>query len=94
MKPDTNSPKKPKSVAPTVFASSQKDAFLPFEALGLHGIPYSRVHLRRLIHTNEFPSPVTLSPNRIAWKLSDVREWMATRPPRVIVGGKSSGGGG
>ncbi len=62
--------------------------FVPYPELKNHGIKYTRVHLNRLIARGLFPSPVQLTPNRIAWILGSPSEadpdtiegWKATRP--------------
>jgi predicted DNA-binding transcriptional regulator AlpA len=68
----------PSSAAPV--ESGPDDTFIVFAELHQHGIGFSRVHLRRLISHKLFPPPVMLSPNRIAWRLSDVSAWKASRP--------------
>ena len=39
----------------------------------------SRVTRWRLMRRGEFPAKIRLSPNRTAWRLSNVLEWMAER---------------
>ena len=39
----------------------------------------SRVTRWRLMRRGEFPAKVRLSPNRTAWRLSSVLEWMSQR---------------
>ncbi len=56
------------------------DLFVSFEQLSVHGITYTRVHLRRLMRAGRFPAPVQLSANRVAWRLSDLARWKASRP--------------
>ncbi|GEM_PF-5332682 len=56
------------------------EIFVTYPQLPCHGVKYARVHLRRLISRGLFPRPIMLSPNRIAWKLSDIEAWKATRP--------------
>ena len=60
--------------------SPETEIFVAYGTLRQHGIVYTRVHLRRLISRGLFPTPVYLSPNRIAWRLSDLAIWKATRP--------------
>jgi predicted DNA-binding transcriptional regulator AlpA len=72
-------------VAPVAFAETSPspaggEVFVAYPELAEHGINYSRVHLRRLITRGLFPSAVMLSPNRIAWRLSDLDRWKASRP--------------
>ena len=54
--------------------------FISYCDLRVLGIPYTRVHLNRLIHKGLFPPPVRLSPNRIAWRMSDLLAWQMSRP--------------
>ena len=51
----------------------------------LFGIPYSREHLYRLAVAGEFPSPLRLGGNRIAYKLSEILKWIDSRPRAVTV---------
>jgi hypothetical protein len=61
--------------------SPEDDSFITYDQLPNYGIPkYSRVHIRRLMARGLFPRPVMLSPNRIAWRKSDVAAWKASRP--------------
>lgn len=53
---------------------------VPYTALAAFGITYSRVHLRRMIDDGNFPEPVRLSEARIAWRSSDLLEWVSNRP--------------
>jgi len=53
--------------------------FIAFDGLKGQGVPYSRVHLGRLMAQNQFPRPIMLSPNRRAWKLSDIVAWKVSR---------------
>jgi hypothetical protein len=61
--------------------SADDEVFITYCQLPEHGVPiYSRVHTRRLIARGLFPRPVMLSPNRIAWRKSDLAAWKASRP--------------
>ena len=60
----------------------EDDKFVPFWQLSEHGIYFTRVHLRRLIESGLFPGPVMLSPNRVAWRLSDLAVWKKSRRPK------------
>jgi hypothetical protein len=61
--------------------SPEDESFITYNQLPNYGIPkYSRVHLRRLIVRGLFPRPVMLSPNRIAWRQSDLVAWKTSRP--------------
>lgn len=43
------------------------------------GIPYTPQHIGRLEAAGKFPKRVRLGPNRVAWLLSEVNEWVAER---------------
>ncbi len=47
-------------------------------------IYYSRDHVRRMVREGRFPRPIALSPHRIAWKESDIDDWLKSRPPAPI----------
>ena len=55
------------------------DALLSWAALR-DLIPLSRPQIWRLRSAGQFPQPIRLSPNRIAWKASDVLRWIESRP--------------
>jgi hypothetical protein len=56
-------------------------AFVFFNDLPSFGVPrYSRVHLYRLMRRGQFPPQVQISPNRVAWRLSAIIDWVASRP--------------
>ena len=42
-------------------------------------VPYSRAHLYRLENQGAFPKRKRIGANRIAWKRSEVEEWLAER---------------
>ena len=42
-------------------------------------VPYSKVHLYRLIKRDLFPRPVRFGENRIAWNEDDIVSWLMTR---------------
>lgn len=42
-------------------------------------VPYSRMHLYRLMHAGKFPRQVRLGGNRVAWLESEVMKWVAAR---------------
>jgi predicted DNA-binding transcriptional regulator AlpA len=67
--------------AATTDATAVAGPFVAYPQLkSERGIKYTRVHLRRLIARGQFPRPFLLSPNRIAWRLSDIVKWEASRP--------------
>ena len=43
-------------------------------------IKLSRPQIWRLRSVGQFPKPIRLSPNRIAWKTADVLRWIESRP--------------
>jgi len=54
------------------------DRFLTLEQVrDLH--PVSRATRWRMVRDGDFPPPVRISPGRIAWRESDVRQWIAAR---------------
>jgi predicted DNA-binding transcriptional regulator AlpA len=61
---------------------------IDFKSLGpAKGINYSRDHLRRKCKADEFPKPIALSDHRIAWRESEVDDWLASRPRRENISG-------
>lgn len=40
-----------------------------------YDIPWCRVHLKRKVVAGEFPAPVELGPNTIAWLEEDILAW-------------------
>jgi predicted DNA-binding transcriptional regulator AlpA len=58
------------------------ERFVTYPDLTQHGIPkYSRVHLRRLMARGLFPQACYLSPNRVAWRISELNAWKSSRQP-------------
>jgi predicted DNA-binding transcriptional regulator AlpA len=51
--------------------------FIPFGDLYLLGIPYSRMHIYRLIKANIFPAPVRLGPGRVAFTREAIANYIA-----------------
>lgn len=43
-------------------------------------VKLSRPQIWRLRQANQFPAPIRLSKNRIAWRAADVRAWLDARP--------------
>jgi predicted DNA-binding transcriptional regulator AlpA len=57
------------------------EVFITYPELTQHGIPsFTRKHLLDLQKRRQFPRAIELSPNRIAWRLSDLLAWRANRP--------------
>jgi prophage regulatory protein len=42
-------------------------------------VPLSRVTIWQMRRRGDFPAPIQLSPNRVGWRLSEVRAWIASR---------------
>lgn len=40
----------------------------------------SKPTIYRLMKTGNFPRPVKLSPNRVAWRKADIMAWLDARP--------------
>jgi prophage regulatory protein len=40
-------------------------------------LPFSANTLWRMVKSNSFPAPVRLSDNVVAWRVGDVRRWLA-----------------
>lgn len=59
-----------------------QNTFIPFQGLAAFGVRYSRSHLMRLVGQGRFPKPVYLSARKIAWRMSDLIDWGASRPDR------------
>ena len=55
------------------------DRFVRYPELKRHGIPFSRQHIATLEAQGKFPKRVRLSARVIAWRLSEIRDWMARR---------------
>jgi len=51
-----------------------------FNDLKFLGIVADRATLRRWIRTLEFPPPMIMSANSVAWPAAEVRAWLAGRP--------------
>jgi prophage regulatory protein len=43
-------------------------------------IPFSRMHIHRLMRRGDFPRPLKLGEQRVAWKESEIRAWLESRP--------------
>src|SRR5262249_44557044 len=54
--------------------------FVSFAELKNYGVPFTRAHLTVLIRQGHFPKAYEISPQRIAWALDDVKQWVKSRP--------------
>jgi prophage regulatory protein len=64
----------------TQYPAAPTPRFESFADLKARGIPYSRVHLGRLIEASAFPKPIKLSDGgRIAFLSTELDQWMADR---------------
>lgn len=60
------------------------EVFITYPELSNHGVPkYSRKHLLDMQRRGQFPRAVQLSPNRVAWRMSDIARWCASRPEAI-----------
>ena len=55
------------------------DRFVRYHELRAYGISFSRQHISNLEAVGRFPARVKLSERAIAWRLSELRDWMANR---------------
>ena len=39
----------------------------------------SKTVIQRLMKRDDFPTPIQLSPNRVAWRRADIEGWLDTR---------------
>ena len=46
-------------------------------------IPYSRQHIYRLMTKGHFPQSIKLGESRVAWRKSDVEDWLRSREAGV-----------
>ncbi len=51
-----------------------------YSDFGGFGIPYCRVHLRRMMRAGLFPHCVTMGPGRIGWYEDEIAQWINSRP--------------
>lgn len=71
--------RKPRAVQGTTRATQPKMTFLRYADLVAHGIVKNRTTLRRWMDSVGFPKPVRLGLNSVAWRLTDVEQWLARR---------------
>jgi predicted DNA-binding transcriptional regulator AlpA len=63
-------------------ADTEAQTLWRFRDLKAKGVVTDRATLRRWMKSldDPFPSPIVLSANSIAWRASEVREWLDNRP--------------
>jgi hypothetical protein len=61
-----------------------------YKQLHEDGIVNDRMSLRRKIQEEDFPKPLALGPNTLAWDSDEVQAWLAARPRRVPGSKKAS----
>jgi prophage regulatory protein len=52
---------------------------LTYPQLRQKGVPYTRMHLRRLERAGGFPRRVPLSEQRVAWVAAEIDAWIKAR---------------
>jgi Prophage CP4-57 regulatory protein (AlpA) len=57
-------------------------SLVTYKYLEAKGIIPNRMTLARSIEQYGFPKPIELGKNRIAWRLEEIEEWLASRPRR------------
>jgi Prophage CP4-57 regulatory protein (AlpA) len=57
--------------------------FVRFKYLKEQGIVSDRMAVARAIERDGFPKPLALGANTIAWDLTEVNAWLASRPRRM-----------
>lgn len=50
----------------------------------LEVVPYTAQHIYRLERAGRFPRRLKIGENRVAWRLTDIEAWMASRPHAVL----------
>ena len=58
-------------------------SFVRYKYLEENGIISNRMQLARAIERYDFPKPVALGENTLAWRLEEGESWLASRPRRV-----------
>jgi len=71
-------------IAPTNAPAAEPEASFPEALLRLPSViamtGISRTEIYRRIEDGTFPRPVVLGPNSVAWKQSDLLQWIAELP--------------
>jgi predicted DNA-binding transcriptional regulator AlpA len=57
--------------------------FVDYKYLEQNKIVTNRMCLARAIELYDFPKPIALGANRLAWRLEEVENWIASRPRRT-----------
>ena len=65
--------------------------YLRFKNLQAAGILTNRHDLARKIESQGFPRPLELGPNKVAWRKSEIDEWLSGLPRREPKTGASKG---
>ena len=71
-------PKRPRTTTTTALPAS---GFVRQSILLAHIIPISPATLWRNVRAGKFPAPVKLSERVTAWRVEDVRDWIASKAP-------------
>lgn len=50
------------------------------ETIQLTTLSRTSIWRKSRLNTDSFPSPIILGPNRIGWKLCEIKEWIESRP--------------
>lgn len=53
--------------------------FVTYAELQDYGIPYSRVHISRLVKAQKFPLPVPIGAARVGWIEAELLTWQSER---------------
>ena len=56
------------------------DPFVAFKELPQYGIPFTRLHLLRLMRQGKFPRSYQITNNRVGWRRSELLGWLDSRP--------------
>jgi predicted DNA-binding transcriptional regulator AlpA len=70
----------PRSERAVKWLSPPDSPFLVYAELKHYGVPHSRKHLLDLMKHDKFPQARQLSANRVAWRKSEILEYVANRP--------------
>ena len=77
-------PSTTESVEPALRQALEAMSYIRAKEL-LRLVPISKATLWRWVGSGEFPTPIKLSPGVTAWRVADVRQWLARNPtPKPI----------